>query len=419
MASWVTKRKDRKGRTVYVLRSSTVDSDGNTKTTQRVLGRDKKYAAQVVGKIKRSETFWGAGLQIQRNTRDLLNEIPIWLGSKDRSEAHINMVLKSYERFLDLVQPPKHLVDVRPSDIDRYCKALLVKGLSPHTVDLELRNLRLVFRRAQRENYIVKCPVTGDSFIHAELPERTVIPFEHMVRFFVGCEHDLAQFTYFRIIAVTGMRSTELARRNWDDIIDNGQDGLCVNVTKTKTKKPRTVPLDSASSAMLRLYWDKEGCPTQGRVFPGKWVKTLWHRRCQKICSRANLPPYSPHNFRHSLRPLWRQLRRTLHPRDGIRLEEIVAEALLGHSLKGVGRVHYDRIDLEDLQAAVQVYGAWLEKIYREAKSQNRDTYVTQDPKTRFLKSDRSTEVTSKPNFSSWYPQGESNPCDQTENLAS
>ena len=60
MSSWITKKKDRKGRTVYVLRTKTVGTDGKTKVTQRGLGRDKKYAKLVGRKLSRTEAFWGA-----------------------------------------------------------------------------------------------------------------------------------------------------------------------------------------------------------------------------------------------------------------------------------------------------------------------------------------------------------------------
>ena len=76
-----------------------------------------------------------------------------------------------------------------------------------------MRNLRLVFKRAMEENYLAKCPVLSRSFINAELPLRVDLSFDDMGKFFAACDHNLEQQVFFRILAVTGMRSGELAKR--------------------------------------------------------------------------------------------------------------------------------------------------------------------------------------------------------------
>lgn len=53
----------------------------------------------------------------------------------------------------------------------------------------------------------------------------------------------------------------------------------------------------------------------------------------------------------------------------------------MGHKPQDIGGKHYDHADLEEIRAAVDVYGAWIEKAYRDAKSPKRDSYVTHEEK--------------------------------------
>ncbi len=54
----------------------------------------------------------------------------------------------------------------------------------------------------------------------------------------------------------------------------------------------------------------------------------------------------------------------------------------MGHKPQDIGGKHYDHADLEEIRAAVDVYGAWIEKAYRGTKSPKRDSYVTHEEKT-------------------------------------
>ncbi len=374
MSSWLTTRKDRKGRTVYVLRTKNIGPDGKITTTQRAFGCNKKKAEKMAERLNQEEnSLWGAGFQVSKKTRELTKELDLWLAG--RSDSHIHMVKKAFTEFINEADPPMHLVDIKPSHIDKYKKVLLDKGLSPFTIDKRIRNLRLVFKRAKDEGYLARCPVITKSFLRAELPERVDISFVEMAQFFSACDHDLEQHVFFRILAVTGIRSGELGQRDWDDV---DLESRTITLRKTKTKKVRQVPIDTSSNNLLYDYWLQKGCPAKGQMFPSKRPAQFWGRRCKRICAAAGLKPYTPHNFRHSLRPRWRELRRLVDPGDAGKLDYLVGEVLVGHQLRGVGETHYDRIDIEEIREAVEIYGAWIDKEYRLQEPKGRDTDMTQ-----------------------------------------
>ena len=53
-------------------------------------------------------------------------------------------------------------------------------------------------------------------------------------------------------------------------------------------------------------------------------------------------------------------------PQEIGKLDYLVGEVLMGHALRGVGERHYDRIDVEEIRQAVEIYGGYVDKIYRE-----------------------------------------------------
>jgi len=239
-------------------------------------------------------------------------------------------------------------------------------------VNKAVRSLRIVLRRALREGYLTNCPVIKESFVKAELPARAEVSFDDMGKFLAACEDDAEQHLFFRILMVSGMRSGELSKRTWQDI-DLSEVGA-ISVHGTKTKQRRVVPLDEASRELLTRLWYERGADG-GHVFSTQRVET-WTCRCRTICDRAGIGSFTPQCLRQSVRPRWRELRKAVSSKDAAKLDYMVGEVLLGHALVGVGERHYDRVDLDELKAAVEVYGARIEKAYQKAR--RRDTYVTQ-----------------------------------------
>lgn len=106
----------------------------------------------------------------------------------------------------------------------------------------------------------------------------------------------------------TGMRSREAAQLKISDI---DVDRRLVTIWKTKTAKPRTVPLTVEAMAAINdlqlevdgylFLSDSQRASTKQMIQPGKIFRRSWETIMSRILKKfPNFEPFTPHDLRHT-----------------------------------------------------------------------------------------------------------------------
>lgn len=171
-------------------------------------------------------------------------------------------------------------------DINRFAFSRLAAGLSPHSVNIDLRNIRAALRRAEFWGLLDKAPVVELVKTPKRLPRHlTLEQFEALLAYEVRPDFKrLWTFLFW-----TGTRRSEACYLSWPDVVLNDKP-FCRVIGKGD--KERLVPL-------LPPAVDALGTPGQGRVFCFfENPSTMTHYFCQ-LCKRAGIKARL-HDLRHS-----------------------------------------------------------------------------------------------------------------------
>jgi len=236
------------------------------------------------------------------------------------------------------------LSQVGLSDVEAYAKKRLKDGVMGATVNRELACLKNIFNMADRLGaFCGRNPVKGFEFFREEKRDAHILDLDELRRLL-----DAAGERLRRIILLawgTGMRRGEILGLRWADIdFERGS----IFLKKTKSGKPRRIPLDPVVAGVLQ-----EIERTSEYVFlnsktggPVKDIKTAWIRTRAK----AKLPKtFRFHDLRHNFG--------TLLSERGVALPTIME--MLGHRQIST-TMRYQNPTTEAKTRAASILGALL-----------------------------------------------------------
>jgi integrase len=290
--------------------------------------------------------------------------------------------------------------DVRPSKVREILEGLAAKtytkGLRTRTEKRYRREtvakvrgvMHRLFRAAQQDDLVEHNPVTPvrTPKVRETKKPRLILTDEEFTRFVASAEVDLE----LRILSVVarcegGMRTGDLHHWDWT-MIDHVDFRRCF-VPRSKTEAPQTLGIPPALEPFLRAWWEREGQPESGPVFPVRVGKRVglsksdtnsYAKRLRRALFRAGvyrLPPIEVPATRCGMRTdLGKQPPGTKlapHPHDPLYYETATSLPVDFHSFRRAFNTALAEADV-NVQKAMRLAG------HSDAKTHMR--YVMQAP---------------------------------------
>ena len=238
---------------------------------------------------------------------------------------------------------------VRRSDVLEMHQAARAKGYAPATCNRMLVLLRYVYNCAIRWEVVPPdCnPCNGIEPFEDNGARERYLTQEEVARLFEELEKNrnvqVAQVV--RLLLYTGARKSEIVEARWDEI-DWNRRLLNVPASRSKSKKPRHIPLSDAAIELLRSIPQQDGLPW---VFvnpktqkPPVSIFYAW----DTIRKRLGVPELRLHDLRHSYASFLVNAGRSLYE----------VQKLLGHHDPKV-TMRYAHLSPESMLEAVNVVG--------------------------------------------------------------
>jgi len=222
--------------------------------------------------------------------------------------------IRSYERAARLDAVPllgvMRLSDVHRRDVQRYIDDLRRRGLAPSTVLNRLDVVRVLFRRAVRDELI-----TVDPCRNLELPavrgrRRTIASPGRAAELIDALPE--AERAFWATAFYAGLRRGELRALRWEDVdmaggiicVRRGWDDVEGEIDPKSYAGARTVPVAGALRRELAAYKLHSGRGPQdlvfGRTAQEPLVPTTIRSRARRAWAHAGLAALTPHEARHT-----------------------------------------------------------------------------------------------------------------------
>ena len=146
-----------------------------------------------------------------------------------------------------------------------------------------------------------------------------------------------------RMLLSTGARLNEILQATWEDI-DREHSLLRIPISRSKSRKVRSIPLNSSARTVLDQLETKEGALFVGRR--GTQLTTI-HKVWSRLRRQAGLPDVRLHDLRHT--------HASMLINSGRTLAEV--SAILGHSDPRIS-ARYAHLSVQTLTAASEVASA-------------------------------------------------------------
>ncbi len=228
--------------------------------------------------------------------------------------------------------------------LDRYKAKRLTDGVSPVTVNVELRALRSIMNVALRWELIQKNPFAGLKLMTVPETLPQYLSKADFQKLFVTIKENWLK-EVVGVAVLTGLRRGEILNLRWSDV-DLIRRVIQIHSSgtfKTKRGKRRTVPLNEVA---YRLLATKAAHTTSEYVFTfrGRKIAEYWlSHRFKFYIRKAGLPEgLHFHSLRHTFASWLVQ--------DGVSLYAV--QRLLGHSTIAVTEI-YSHLQPEQLHSTV------------------------------------------------------------------
>lgn len=220
---------------------------------------------------------------------------------------------RSYERALRLTIVPAlgalRLGEVQRRHVQAIVDAMRAEGLAAGTIHNQLDPLRVIFRRAIRDEILVVDPM-----VHLDLPanrarrDRVVAPAEADALLDALSTPDRA---YWATALFAGLRRGELRGLRWKDVdlpgnvlkVERGWDDVEGEIDVKTTAARRKVPLIGRlrrELLELKLATGRDGEDLVfGRTATEPFVPSTLNRRAKKAWAARGLVGLTPHEARH------------------------------------------------------------------------------------------------------------------------
>mgnify|MGYP003979076101 FL=1 len=332
---------------------ATVRRARNVKSEAYIIDHVDPYTGK-----RRRKTFKGSRKQAEMLAKELdLKRYRISNGTENsiRSNLWLNDLVEQYQVSIKNTKNPKTVIrenytlngfnkymgsrrleSIRPMDIQNYVDDRLHKGLSPNTVNLEIRNLKVFFNFGVKNFFIEKSPMIG-----VKGPK----PRPKKVRFLTVLEiQDLLKVIdndSFRNLIITYLNTG--ARR--EELVPPLFTWSCVDFINHqlqltgKHAKTRYVPLNSKVEEILQSHKAK------GFEFPFNFKIDYVSHRLADYYKEAGIKDANVHVLRKTFGSLLIQKQ----------LADIyVVSKLLGHSSVKVTETHYVDLLKENIDLPVE-----------------------------------------------------------------
>ena len=290
-----------------------------------------------------------------------------------------------WSRHIHPVLGSRRYREIRRADVRSFMQGLVLEGrLSPSSIASIGDVLRAVFAYALHEDRVDVNPTTG--LVRPITPESRSRIFTDGALANILCalvdasnaeegrEDPYARMgphmaLGLRFLLLTLTRRTEAAGTRWSEIDLNSRT-WAIPGARTKNRRIHMVPLSRQALEVLQAARTLPGATEDGYVFPSP-ANSAAHldphamtRAVSRICSRFNLPPGSPHDFRRT------GATTLTGERYGVR--RFIVGMVLGHTAHDGAAVTgvYDRNDyLAEKRRALDAWGLHLEALVARSSS--------------------------------------------------
>lgn len=175
------------------------------------------------------------------------------LEDKGRANATILAYGKDIEQLLEFAKlhqagtPDSITTDI----IEKFKKSLKKEGYTAKSISRKINSIKSFFRFLKNKGAINSNPATGISHPKVELtPPRILTKLEYRA-LRDACRHDERISAVVEILLQTGIRISELANLELDDISENFQK---IHIRSDNPHENRKIPLNQSASKSLEIY---------------------------------------------------------------------------------------------------------------------------------------------------------------------
>jgi integrase len=296
------KRKLKSGKHSWTVRYR----ENGRQRTYTIGSCDKRTAEKLFLQIK---SLLAEGKSIDRKQEDktLTQFISDYLKRCSQVKAPRTIIRerKVLQNFLDFAGNI-NIRSIRPLTMENYRMHRLDNGISPSTVNLEFRHLKVAFNTAVRWEFLDKNPLDNIHYIRvpqSEYPRYLTVEEIQKVRNAFR-DTDFSELIDFYL--ATGTRLGEAISLKWDDI-DFRRNQVVIRSVNAKGKKNRIISLRYSPGlkemlkSMKRRNDDRVFGPfdKNGKELP-QWSEWWVGRHISKILTSIGLPWATCHTFRHT-----------------------------------------------------------------------------------------------------------------------
>lgn len=212
--------------------------------------------------------------------------------SSENTLWRLNTVLRHFGK--------KKLDTITIMEVEKYKRKRLDAGLSPVTINKEIKLLKMILKMAHEAGVIMSNPLQRIRFLREPDHRQRVLSSDEEARLLRACpdgySNALTSLRQAIVIALTtGMRQGEIYGLTWEQI-DRERNVIIVEKSirsrTTKTGRTRTIPL----SAPLARLLDSIPRRKSPRVLNGTFFHELWSR----ALTRAEIKDLRFHDLRHT-----------------------------------------------------------------------------------------------------------------------
>ena len=239
--------------------------------------------------------------------------------------------------------------DIRRQDVESWLQGLRAKGLAPATCNRILAVLKSICALAVHCGVLPagQSPCAGVSSFKVQPLRERCLTQEQAGRLMDELDRsDRQEAGVLKLLLLTGARKSEILKAQWGDI---HLEQRLLTVPKSKSGKPRHIPLSDTAVALLRSIPRVPGCPW---VFPGRAsgkplsdIYLFW----DQLRRRLGLADVRIHDLRHTCASLLVNSGHTLYE----------VQKLLGHSDPRT-TMRYAHLGQHSLLAVVQTVSICL-----------------------------------------------------------
>lgn len=167
------------------------------------------------------------------------------------------------------------------------------------SVNRELSVLSSIFGRAVKYGFLDVNPCKDMELYKHHNQRKRVVSEEEEQRLIAAMTGHLERLRPLMVLALnTGMRRKEMLKLWWSDI-DFDRDQINIRAENSKSKKPRTLPMNSITKELLEKL--RENAPDKYLVFSGKGYSTSSvTNNFSKLCRKLGLSDVTIHTLRHT-----------------------------------------------------------------------------------------------------------------------